>query len=112
MAKTMTAPAPSKSGTKVSIKPLGSKVIVKRDDAEEKTESGLYLPEKAKDKPKSGSVLAVGPGQINEETGSRIPLSVKVGDKVLFNSYAGTEVKLNNQDLLIMDEDEILAIVD
>ncbi len=112
MAKTATAPAPSKSGTKVSIRPLGSKVIVKRDTADEKTESGLYLPEKAKDKPKSGAVLAVGPGPINEDSGSRIPLSVKVGDKVLFNSYAGTEVKMNNQDLLIMDEDEILAIVD
>lgn len=100
------------STSKVNVRPMGSKVIVKRDEAEEKTESGLYLPEKSKDKPKSGSVLSVGPGAINEETGARIPVSVKEGDKILFTSYAGTEIKINNVDLLILDEDDILAVVD
>jgi chaperonin GroES len=100
------------SPSKINVRPLGAKVIVKRDEAEEKTESGLYLPEKAKDKPKSGSVLSVGPGSLNEETGERIPLAVKKGDKVLFTSYAGTEIKLNDQDLLILDEDDILAVIE
>lgn len=111
---TKTAPAPAKSGAaeKISIRPLGSKVIVKRDEAESKTESGIYLPEKAKDKPKTGRVLAVGPGALNEETGERIALSIKHGDTVLFTSYAGTEIKLNGQELLIMDEDDILAVMD
>lgn len=102
----------AKTSSKINVRPLGAKVIVKRDEAEEKTESGLYLPEKAKDKPKSGSVVSVGPGAINEENGQRIPLAVKEGDKVLFTSYAGTEIKLNNVDLLILDEDDILAVVD
>lgn len=100
------------STTKVNVRPMGSKVIVKRDEAETKTESGLYLPEKAKDKPKSGAVLSVGPGAVNEETGERIPVAVKEGDKVLFTSYAGTELKLNGVDVLILDEEDILAIVD
>lgn len=110
---TKTAPAPGKTKTdKINIRPLGSKVIVRRDEAESKTESGIYLPEKAKDKPKTGHVLSAGPGQINEETGERVPLAIKAGDQVLFTSYAGTEVKINGQDLLIMDEDDILAVID
>ena len=110
---TKTAPAPGKTkASKIDIRPLGAKIIVRRDEAESKTESGIYLPEKAKDKPKTGHVLAVGPGAFNEETGERIPLAVKAGDQVLFTSYAGTEIKLNGQDLLIMDEDDVLAVME
>jgi chaperonin GroES len=94
------------------VRPLGDKVLVKRDEAETRTESGLYLPEKAKDKPKSGTVTAVGPGAVNTDTGARIPLTLKPGDKVLFTSYAGTEIKVEGVDLLILDEADILAVVD
>lgn len=94
------------------VRPLGNKVLIKRDEAETKTDSGIYLPESAKDKPKSGTIQAVGTGNINTETGERIPLSVKKGDKVLFSSYAGTEVKLDKDTLLIMSETDILAVID
>jgi chaperonin GroES len=94
------------------VKPLGDKILVKRDEASEKTESGIYLPEGAKDKPKTGTVQAVGTGALNTETGERIPLTVKKGDKVLFSSYAGTEVKLDKDTLLIMSESDILAVID
>ncbi len=105
MAKAATASTPK-------VRPLGDKVLVKRDEAETRTESGLYLPEKSKDKPKSGTVTAVGPGAVNTETGARIPLTLKPGDKVLFTSYAGTEIKIEGVDLLILDEADILAVVD
>ncbi|MCA9283279.1 MAG: co-chaperone GroES [Phycisphaeraceae bacterium] len=94
------------------VRPLGNKVLIKRDEAETKTESGIYLPEGAKDKPKSGTIQAVGNGNINTETGDRIPLTVKKGDKVIFTSYAGTEVKLGKDTLLIMTEEDILAVID
>ncbi|MFZ4572909.1 MAG: co-chaperone GroES [Phycisphaerales bacterium] len=94
------------------IRPVGDKILVKRDEAAGKTESGIILPEGAKDKPKTGTIQAVGPGAINSDTGERIPLSVKAGDKVLFSSYAGTEVKFEGQELLIMSEDDILAVID
>lgn len=94
------------------VRPLGDKILVKRDEAGDKTEAGIYLPESAKEKPKMGTVTAVGTGAINTDTGERIPLSVKKGDKVLFSSYAGTEVKLDKDTLLIMSEDDILAVVE
>ncbi|MFM9956493.1 MAG: co-chaperone GroES [Phycisphaerales bacterium] len=94
------------------VKPLGDKILVKRDEAETKTSSGIFLPETAKDKPKSGIIQAVGTGALNTDTGARIPLSVKKGDRVIFSSYAGTEVKLDKDTLLIMSEDDILAVVE
>lgn len=94
------------------VRPLGDKILVKRDEAETKTSSGIYLPETAKDKPKTGIVQAVGTGALNTDTGERIPLSLKKGDRVIFSSYAGTEVKLDKDTLLIMSEDDILAIVE
>lgn len=97
---------------KTAIRPLHDKIIVKRDEAEAKTESGIYLPETSKDKPKTGTVEAVGDGALNTETGERIPLTVRKGDRVIFSSYAGTEVKLEGQELLIMSEDDILAVID
>lgn len=94
------------------VKPLGDKILVKRDEAETKTSSGIFLPETAKDKPKTGTIQAVGTGALNTDTGERIPLSVKKGDRVIFSSYAGTEVKLDKDTLLIMSEDDILAVVE
>lgn len=97
---------------KSAIRPLHDKILVKRDEAQTKTESGIFLPESSKDKPKTGVITAVGTGALNTETGERIPLTVKPGDKVIFSSYSGTEVKLDNQELLIMSEDDILAVID
>ncbi len=102
----------AKSKTSTLIRPLHDKILVKRDEAETKTESGIYLPETSKDKPKTGTVEAVGDGALNTDTGERIPLTVKKGDRVIFSSYSGTEVKLNEQELLIMSEDDILAVID
>jgi len=107
--------APSKKRspkTKLSFRPLGDRIVVKRAEAESQTEAGIYLPESAKDKPKHGTVIAIGDGRLNHETGEYTPFSVAVGDSVLFTSYAGTEVKLDGEELLIMTEDDILAVVD
>lgn len=95
---------------KVSLRPLGDKVIVKRLEAEEKTAGGIMLPDTAKEKPRRGTVLSVGSGRLLE-TGKRQPLTVKAGDKVLFSSYAGTEVKVDGEELVIMEESDILAIL-
>ena len=98
--------------SKATVRPLHDKILVKRDEAETKTTSGIYLPETSKDKPKTGTIQAVGDGALNTETGHRIPLTVKKGDRVIFSSYSGTEVKLDGTDLLIMSEDDILAVID
>jgi chaperonin GroES len=102
----------TKTRAKVNLKPLHDKILVVRDEAESITDSGIYLPESSKDKPKTGTVQAVGDGALNTETGQRIPLTVKKGDRVIFSSYSGTEVKLGDNDYLIMSEDDILAVVD
>jgi chaperonin GroES len=101
----------TKTASKVKVRPIGNKVLIRRDEAEAQTASGIFLPESAKDKPKSGTVEAVGAGATNHETGARIPMSLKKGDKVIFSSYAGTEIKLDDDTLLIMGEDEILAVI-
>lgn len=92
------------------LEPLNDRVLVKRLESEEKTAGGLFIPDTAKEKPSKGQVVAVGPGKI-DEAGKRIPMAVKAGDEVLFNKYAGTEVKLDNVDHLVMREDDILAII-
>jgi len=102
----------TKSRSKVNVRPLHDKVIVRRDEAESETESGIVLPETAKDRPKTGVVEAVGDGKLNTETGERTPLTVKAGDRVIFTSYAGSEVKIDGDEVLIMNEDDILAIMD
>jgi len=102
----------SKKSISTKIRPLGDKVLVQRDESAAMTESGLYLPEQAKDKPKTGVVVAVGEGALSTETGERTPMTVAKGDRVIFSSYAGTEVKLGEDELLIMSEDEILAVID
>lgn len=96
----------------MKVRPLGDKILIKRDEATTKTESGLYLPESAKDTPRTGVVQAVGQGRLNKDTGEYSPFSVKKGDRVLFNSYAGTEVKLDGEELLLMNEESILALID
>jgi len=93
-----------------NIRPLGDRVLVKRAEAEERTAGGILLPESAKDKPKEGSVISIGEGR-TLDNGTRSTFSVKVGDTVLFTSYAGTEVKHVGEDYLIMREEDILGIV-
>ncbi len=95
----------------MKVKPLNDRVLVKRLEAEERTKGGIVLPDTAKEKPKMGEVIEVGPGKMGEG-GKRQPLQVKKGDKVLFESYAGTEVKIEGEEYLIMKEDDILAIVE
>jgi chaperonin GroES len=99
------------SVTKMKVRPLGDKVLVKRIEAEAMTAGGIILPETAKEKPKRGRVQAVGDGKLLD-TGERAALTVKKGDEVLFSSYAGTEVKINNEEFLILDESDILATIE
>ncbi len=96
----------------MKLRPLSDRIVVKPIEREAKTPSGIILPESAREKPQEGQVIAVGPGARNEK-GERLPLDVKVGDTVLYTKYAGTEVKLNGSDkLLILREDDILAVVE
>lgn len=94
-----------------TLKPLRDKVVVERTEAEEKTAGGIVLPESAKDKPKQGTVIAVGSGRILDN-GEVKALEVKKGDKVLFGGYAGSEVKIDGKELLILSESEIYAVVE
>ncbi|MGA2265711.1 MAG: co-chaperone GroES [Phycisphaerae bacterium] len=93
------------------IRPLGEKVLLKRLEAEEKTKGGIVLPDTAKEKPQKGVVLAVGDGKLLKD-GKRAAFQVKKGDKVLFASYAGSEIKIDGEEYVLMDESEILAILD
>lgn len=95
---------------KLNLKPLGDRLVIKPLEQEEVTASGIVLPETAKEKPQKGEVLAVGPGARDEE-GKRIAMDVKAGDKVLFAKYAGTEIKIDGEKLLILRETDVLAIV-
>ena len=95
----------------MSFKPLNDRVLVKRLESEEKTAGGLFIPDTAKEKPSRGQVVAVGPGKC-DDSGKRVSMSVKAGDTVLFNKYAGTEIKLDGEEHLVMREDDILAIID
>ena len=94
-----------------SLKPLRDKVVVERSEAESKTAGGIVLPDSAKDKPKEGKIVAVGTGRVLD-SGETRPLEVKKGDKILFGGYAGSEVKLNGKEYLIMSESEILAVLE
>ena len=94
----------------MSLKPLNDRVLVKRLESEERTASGLYIPDTAKEKPSKGEVVAVCPGK-HADDGKLVPMAVKVGDMVLFNKYAGTEVKIDGAEHLVMREDDILAII-
>jgi len=90
------------------LQPLGDRVLVKPIEKEEKTKSGIYLPDTAKEKPQEGEVIAVGPGKF-DETGKRIPMDLKVGDRVIYAKYGGTEIKVDDVELMILRESDVLA---
>ncbi|MEA3333648.1 MAG: co-chaperone GroES [Pseudomonadota bacterium] len=94
----------------MNIRPLQDRIIVKRLEEEEKTAGGIIIPDAAKEKPMQGEVVAAGNGKVSED-GKVLPLDVKVGDKILFGKYAGTEVKLDGDDYLIMREDDVLGVL-
>lgn len=95
----------------MNLKPLSDRVLVKRLSSEEKTAGGLYIPDTAKEKPTKGEVVAVGPGKVADD-GKRVAPTVKAGDMVLFNKYAGTQVELDGVEHLVMREDDILAVIE
>ncbi len=96
----------------MSLHPLDDRIVVRPSEAEEKTASGLVIPDTAKEKPQQGEVLAVGPGRRAENTGDLIPLDVKVGDKVVYSKYGGTEITVEGEDLLILTARDVLARVE
>ncbi len=96
----------------LNLRPLADRLIVEALEQESRTESGLFIPETAKEKPQQGTVLAVGPGAYKEGSSDRLPMDVKKGDKVLFAKYAGTEVKVSGKEVKILKESDILAIVE
>ncbi len=98
------------SDSVTTLKPLGDRLVIKPAGREETTASGIVLPDTAKEKPQRGTIVAAGEGR-RDDDGDRIPLDVSVGDEVLFAKYAGTEFKLNDEDLLILSEKDVLAIV-
>jgi len=100
----------AKTKVKVSVKPLADRVVVKPLEEAEQMRGGLYIPDTAKEKPSQGEVVAVGPGKVSEE-GARLEMDVKVGDKVLYGKYSGTDVTLDGEELLILRESDILAII-
>ena len=93
----------------MKLKPLDDRIVVKPNEAEQTTASGLVIPDTAKEKPQQGAVVAVGPGRFEKET--RVPMDVKVGDKVLYGKYSGTEVTIEGEQLLILRESDVLAII-
>ena len=95
----------------MKVRPLHDRLIVKRLEEEDKTKGGIIIPDTAKEKPVEGKVIAVGDGRIKED-GTKIPMEVKKGDRILFAKYAGTEVKIDGEEHLIMKEDDVLAIVE
>ena len=101
----------TKKRTKVTLQPLGDKVVVERDSTEEKTAGGIYIPDAAKDKPARGTIIAVGTGKLLDD-GTRGKMQVKKGDRVLFTSYAPETIKLDDDELLLMSETDILAVID
>jgi chaperonin GroES len=98
------------TATKVAIKPLEDRIVVQASDAESTTASGLVIPDTAKEKPQEGTVLAVGPGRF--EDGARVPLDVKIGDKVLYSKYGGTEVKYSGEEYLVLSARDVLAVIE
>jgi chaperonin GroES len=96
---------------KAKLRPLNDKIVVKRLEAEAKTKGGIVLPDAAKEKPREGKVISIGGGKILKD-GQRAPFQVKKDDRIIFSSYAGTEVKMDGEDYLIMSEDDVLAIVE
>jgi len=107
----MSTATKAKKKSDVKIQPLGDRVVVEREVSESKTAGGIVLPDSAKDKPSRGKVIAIGDGRLLED-GSRSKLQVKVGDNVLFTSYAPEVIKINDEELLLMREEDILAVIE
>jgi chaperonin GroES len=101
----------TKKKTKVTLQPLGDKVVVERDEMEEKTAGGIYIPDAAKDKPSRGKIIAVGTGKLLDD-GTRGQMQVKKGDRVLFTSYAPETIKIDDDEYLLMSESDILAVIE
>ena len=99
----------TKSDAGVKVQPLADRVVVRATEEAEQMRGGLYIPDTAKEKPQQGEVMAVGPGRFEE--GNRVPMDVKVGDKVLYGKYSGTEVTVDNEQYLILRESDVLAVV-
>ena len=99
------------TASKTKLRPLGDRVVIEPTPREEMTKSGIVLPDTAKEKPQEGTILAVGPGAFDND-GKRVPIDVKAGDKVLYAKYAGTEFKIDGDDLLIVKQSDILAVVE
>ncbi len=106
----MTTATKKKSARKIQLQPLGDRVVIEREQSEQRTSGGIVLPDSARDKPARGVVISVGDGRLLDD-GSRSQLQVKVGERVIFSSYAGETFKVNDQELLLMREDDILAIL-
>jgi chaperonin GroES len=94
----------------MKIRPLHDRIVVKREEEREVKKGGIIIPDTAKEKPQEGTVIAVGSGRVKED-GKKVPLDVKAGDKILFGKYSGSEVKLDDEEYLIMKEDDVLAII-
>ena len=95
----------------MNLQPLDDRIVVRPNEAEERTVSGLVIPDTAKEKPQQGEVLAVGPGKRSEQSGEIIPIDVKVGDTVVYSKYGGTEITVEGEDLLILSSRDVLAVV-
>jgi chaperonin GroES len=95
---------------KMKVKPLFDRVLVKRIEAEEKVKGGIIIPDSAKEKPMEGKIIAVGSGR-RDDDGKKVPMEVKAGDRILFGKYAGTEIKIDDEEHVILREDEILGII-
>ena len=105
----MAKKAPQKTASKTALNPLDDRVVVKPQEAEERTASGIYLPEGAKEKPQTGTIVSAGPGK-RDDDGKRISMNVKQGDTVLYGKYAGTEIEIDGDKLMIMRESELLGV--
>ena len=103
--------AAKKSGGKIKLQPLGDRVVVERDESEEVTAGGIVLPDTAKDKPARGKVVSVGDGRLLDD-GTRAPFQVKIGDHVLFSSYAGETFEMDDRELILMREEDVLAVIE
>ena len=101
----------TKVATKTKLRPLGDRLVVKPSEREEMTKSGIVLPDTVKERPQEGTILAVGPGRTLDD-GTREPIEVSVGQKILFQKYAGTEFKLDDEELLILSQKDVLAVIE
>ena len=99
------------TGTKTNIRPLEDRILVRPEEGEETTVSGIVIPDTAKEKPQEGTVLAVGPGKRSDNSGEIIPVDVKEGDRVMYSKYGGTEIKVDGEELLILSARDVLAVL-